>query len=167
MMMKSNLAAHWIFPIAISGKFSSHIAALEINPVMPVQLAIGDLSIDWRQTIPSEAFRGGELIHVGVLGGKLEKIGVAIILDCRQEIMLNDGSRPKQAMIDEDWWLKQYPDEKSIGHIDVDTTSIKIEISAGCASLQTNIFTVYEGGKHLIYPIAIEDIGHGFFIDFE
>ena len=163
----TKLMDHWIFPIAVSEDFPSHIAALETNPIMPVRLSVGDLSIDWRQTVPAEAFRGGELIHVGVIGGKLEKVGVAIILDCQKAMMLDDGAKFQQAVIDEGWWLKRYPGGKPIGHVNVDSSSIRIEVSAGRAALQVNVFTIYGDGEYPIYPITIEDIGHGFFIDFE
>ncbi len=158
-----------IFPIDAPPRHLAYVAAMRINPLVPITISIGDLSIDWRETIPVEAFTGGHFVSVSVLAGKIEeRTGVAIILDCRQEIILL-GADPLwvQAAIVGDWWLRQYPDTKPVGTVGVDSASIRVEIEAERARLQANVFTIDGDGEYPIYATIIDGVGHGFFVDFD
>lgn len=157
-----------IFPIDAPALHLAYVAALEINPLMPLLVSIGDLTIDWQQVVPAEAFKGGCLIRASILAGKVgERIGAAIILDCPQEVILNGDMSMDQAVISDYWWARKYPGAAPIGVVWVDSSSIRIEVAADRANLQANIFTVEGDGEYPIYAVIIDGVGHGFFIDFE
>lgn len=158
-----------IFPIDAPAEHLAYVAALRINPLVPITISVGDLGIDWRETVPVEAFAGGHFIRVAVLAGKIgERAGVAIIFDSRQEIILFDAdSLWVQATILGDWWARQYRGSEPIGYVGVDSASIRIKVEAERTQLQANVFTIDGDGEYPIYAAIIDGVGHGFFVDFD